>query len=244
MDSQVNRERSPMPEKNRSERAKAIALALENDLRDLPVMAKIALQKIAERHSEEVAVGSAGRAGLQQGTVSELTVMGELKEGGAQHLRRVLGLIGGNMDGASKVGTVHDMRFVIYDNDKKLLFCTAYDGDWDTYIDDFATKIPEYMDLLFANVEGWPGIHDPSVKDFIAKRQLTADGWYVSSPNLSVVQVWDLEKKNKALEAFMDSYSEKFNKPAAEMTEQELRDSQAALQAFLKEVGTGSNGAA
>ncbi|GAA5502718.1 hypothetical protein Dxin01_02462 [Deinococcus xinjiangensis] len=244
MDSQVNRGKNPVPTQTPAERSAAIKLALENDLRDAPVMAKIALQKIADRHAERVAVGSAGRVGRQQGTVSELTVMADLKPGGAQHLRRILNLIGGNMDGASEVGTVHDMRFVIYDNDKKILFCTAYDGDWDTYIDDFATKIPEYMDLLFANVEGWPGIHDPSVKDFIASHQLTAEGWYVSSPNLSVVQTWELDKKNKALESFIDTYSQKFNKPAAEMTEQELHDSQAAVQQFLKQVGTTGSGVA
>ena len=34
------------------------------------------------------------------------------------------------------------MRFVFFDNDTRLLFATACDGDWDTYIDDFLTKIP------------------------------------------------------------------------------------------------------
>ena len=35
------------------------------------------------------------------------------------------------------------MRFVFLDNDTKLLFATAYDGEWDAYIDDFVTKIPD-----------------------------------------------------------------------------------------------------
>ncbi len=39
---------------------------------------------------------------------------------------------------------VHDMRFVFLDNDTKMLFATAYDGEWDAYIDDFATKIPDF----------------------------------------------------------------------------------------------------
>jgi uncharacterized membrane protein YfhO len=42
----------------------------------------------------------------------------------------------------------------LFDNDTKILFCTAYDGDWDAYIDDFATKIPQLMDIIFGNVEG------------------------------------------------------------------------------------------
>jgi hypothetical protein len=49
------------------------------------------------------------------------------------------------------------MRFVFLDNDTKFLFATAYDGAWDPYIDDFATKIPDEMDIIFSAFEGWPG---------------------------------------------------------------------------------------
>ena len=28
-----------------------------------------------------------------------------------------------------------------FDDDTRILFATTYDGDWDTYINDFATKI-------------------------------------------------------------------------------------------------------
>jgi hypothetical protein len=45
------------------------------------------------------------------------------------------------------------MRFVFLDDDARLLVATAYDGGWDTYIDYFATKIPDRMDILDANVE-------------------------------------------------------------------------------------------
>ena len=53
-------------------------------------------------------------------------------------MRAFLELLHGSLgnQGVDKVGTVHDMRFVFLDNDTKLLFCTAYDGDWDPYIDD------------------------------------------------------------------------------------------------------------
>ena len=68
------------------------------------------------------------------------------------------------------------MRFVFLDNDTKLLFATAYDGDWDAYIDDFATKIPNAMDIIWLRAcEGWPGIHSPKAKDWIVKHQITAE---------------------------------------------------------------------
>jgi hypothetical protein len=158
--------------------------------------------------SEAAMTVSAGRIGIRQGKVSELTVIAPFAEGGAKRLRGLLELLGGNFQGAEKVGTVHDMRFVFLDNDTKLLFATAYDGDWDPYIDDFATKIPDYMDLLFSNFEGWPGIHSPLVKDWIVEHQIPAEGWYVANPNLTVVDTRRLERVGKALDEFLDKISD------------------------------------
>ena len=105
---------------------------------------------------------SAGRAGSRLGKVSELTLIFPLVPGGAKRLRAFLRLLGGNLNGADKVGTVHDMRFVFLDNDTKLLFATAYDGDWDAYIDDFATKIPDYLDLIELRVRRLAGDSQPA----------------------------------------------------------------------------------
>ena len=148
---------------------------------------------------------SAGRAGMQSGNVSELTAIADLKPGGADRLRRIFNLTNGNFDGAQRVSTLHDMRFVFFDNDTRILFATTYDGDWDAYINDFATKIPELMDLLFQSVEGWPGIADPSVKDFIAKHQIDAAGWFVANPQVTVVDVRRLQRMEKAVNEMMDA---------------------------------------
>ena len=104
----------------------------------------------------------------------------------------------------NRVGTVHDMRFVFLDNDTKLLFATAYDGDWDAYIEDFVAKIPNEMDVLFSAWEGWPGIHSPKVKDWIAKYQITAEGWYVAHPDLTVRDIHRVKRVGKAVEEFLD----------------------------------------
>jgi hypothetical protein len=182
---------------------------------DAPELARVALEHLLSALQSEMAARSeaamtvsAGRIGIRQGKVSELTVIAPFAEGGAKRLRGLLELLGGNFQGAEKVGTVHDMRFVFLDNDTKLLFATAYDGDWDPYIDDFATKIPDYMDLLFSNFEGWPGIHSPLVKDWIVEHQIPAEGWYVANPNLTVVEARRLERVGQALDEFLDEVSE------------------------------------
>lgn len=147
---------------------------------------------------------NAGEKGLKSGKVSELTVIAPLKEGGAERLREILKLADGNLKGATRVGTLHDLRFVFIDDDTRVLFCTAYDGDWDPYINDFATKIPELMDILFGSVKGWPGIKDPSVKQFILDHQITAAGWYVGVPHLTVQDIRRQDRIVKGVNKALD----------------------------------------
>ncbi|NNG40566.1 hypothetical protein HJ588_14960 [Flexivirga sp. ID2601S] len=171
--------------------------------------AKVALKvRVGEllADKEEVAehaVTTAGRVGAKSGEVSELTAIMPLKPGGAERLRKFFKLVDGNLAGAGDVGTLHNMRFVFLDDDTKLLFATAYDGEWDPYIDDFATKIPEMMDYLFGNVEGWPGIHSPEVKDFIVQYQLPAEAWFVAHPNLTVAGATRLKRLDRTVQSFL-----------------------------------------
>ncbi len=187
----------------------AIRRRIEEVAADAPQLAKIALEAMVRKHNPDLKgnAGSAGRAGKQSGNVSELTAIAPLKPGGADRLRRIFDLTGGNMDGAQRVSTLHDMRFVFFDDDTRILFATAYDGDWDAYINDFATKIPELMDLLFANIEGWPGIDSPAVKDFIASHQINAAGWFVANPQVTVVDVRRYQRMDKAVGEFLDAMS-------------------------------------
>jgi len=176
---------------------------------DAPQIAKAALENMAQvlaAHLSEPRsrMESAGRAGSRQGQVSELTLILPFAPGGDRRMRALLQAQNGSFEAADKVGTLHDMRFVFVD-ETKLIFATAYDGDWDAYIDDFATKIPDFMDLAFSAFDGWPGIQNTTaVKDWIADHQYTAEGWYVASPNLTVPQTKRLEKVGEAVDEFLD----------------------------------------
>jgi hypothetical protein len=175
---------------------------------DAPELGKVALENSLEDLKQEIGVApraqSAGRVGARQGKVSELTLIIPLAEGGATRLRGLLQLLGGNFKAADKLGTVHDMRFVFLDNDKTLLFATAYDGEWDAYVDDFATKVADALDVLFCNVVGWPGIRSPEIKDWIEQHQITAESWYVANPNLTATETRHLDRVGNALEDFLD----------------------------------------
>ena len=200
-------------DRNRTRPSRRKIQQLREQFANAPELVRTALENVLRELTSQVSqtlappVASAGRIGIRQGKVSELTVIAPFAPGGAQRLRALLRLLKGNFDGADKVGTLHDMRFVFLDNDTKLLFATAFDGDWDPYIDDFATKIPDYMDVLFSAFEGWPGIHSPTVKDWIVKHQIPAEAWYVANPDLTVAETRRLKHFGKALDEFLDKIS-------------------------------------
>ena len=75
------------------------------------------------------------RPGLNSGQTNEFTLLLPLKPGGADRLRsKMAGIFRAqNQTLVDRVGTVHDLRFVIFDQDSRLLFASTFDGDWDQY---------------------------------------------------------------------------------------------------------------
>lgn len=181
---------------------------------DAPELGRVALENVLHQLKSDASetapppIESAGRVGSRLDKVSELTIIVPLAPGGALRLRAFLRLLKGNLKrGADLVGTLHNMRFVFLDNDTRLLFATTYDGDWDAYIDDFVTKIPDYLDIIDSAWEGWPGIRSPGAKDYLAKHQVTAEGWYVAHPDLTVAETARLKRLGKAVDEFLDKIS-------------------------------------
>src|SRR6266540_2277560 len=85
---------------------------------------------------------SAGRVGKRQGRVSELTRRSSPAAADRLHAKRT-GDLGAQMPATNKrLGTVHDIRFVIFDNHARPLLATVHVGDWDPYIDDFVRVVP------------------------------------------------------------------------------------------------------
>jgi hypothetical protein len=206
MATQAQMVRKPEPDETTQNRIQQLRALFA----DAPEIGRTALENaLAELKSQASdlppAIESAGRTGARLGKVSELTIIVPLAPGGAQRLRAFLKVLRGNLSqGADKVGTLHTMRFVFFDNDTRLLFATAYDGDWDTYIDDFVAKIPDYLDIIDSAWDGWPGIRSPGAKDYLAKHQITAEGWYVAYPDLTVAEIQRLKRIGKAVDELLD----------------------------------------
>jgi hypothetical protein len=149
------------------------------------------------------------RPGAKAGQSNEFTLISKLKPGGAERMRQLLagGFTGERQKNTDRIATVHDLRFVIFDNDTRIIFASTFDGSWDTYIDDFGTTLPDEIDLLFHEFEGYPGIHSPDIRDWIVKQQVTAVGFYNAYPDSSVRDVWKALKIKKAFDVLLDATS-------------------------------------
>ncbi|MCX5316992.1 hypothetical protein [Streptomyces sp. NBC_00154] len=147
------------------------------------------------------------RPGLKEGKTSEFTLFFNVKPGHAQQIRdyfqgidhqkmRVL---------ADRIGTLHDLRWVLFDDDTRLLFASNFDGDWDAYIDDFGALIPDVFDAILQHTEDYPGIKDPSLKDFVIAHQATACNYLRAAPDATITDIQKALRVNKAFQQLLDA---------------------------------------
>ena len=95
-------------------------------------------------------------------------------------------------EGSDAVGTLHFADWVAFEHND-LGFFTVYDGDFEKYFQDFADKISDVFDAVFAHVDGAPPT--PVAKNAQAFYQWGLDnnypaiGFYSAYPGLSVQDV-------------------------------------------------------
>ena len=143
------------------------------------------------------------------GVVTELTVIAPLKAGAAPRLRQVLAGLQTNPDSPIKqIDTIHFARWVIFDNDTRVLFTSNFDGSLEAYLRDFCVKTPAGMDAIFGNCEGYPagGCADfEAFKRYVRDHQVPTDLFYPAYPESSVKAI----KKAIEVKALADALLEK-----------------------------------
>src|ERR671911_2686547 len=130
-----------------------------------------------------MAAEAPSRPGIQVGPTSEFSLFFHVKPGHGDALRESLralqeapGYRPGDYD--LPIATIHEARFVPFDDGTRLLFATSFDGPWDAYMQDFASKPLKLFDGIFRHVEGYSGLPDlAAVKAFILSAQETAGGY-------------------------------------------------------------------
>jgi hypothetical protein len=112
------------------------------------------------------------------------------------------------------IGTVHFARWVVLPDGGdggRLLFASNFDGPWDDYIRDFATRSAESFDAIYSNCEGWPerGARDlDAFKAYIRKHELHPDVYYRAYPQATVQQVKSALRLRAAMNGLLAALNE------------------------------------
>jgi hypothetical protein len=105
------------------------------------------------------------------------------------------------------IATIHEARFVLFDDDTRLVFATSFDGPWDAYMEDFFTSGPTLalFDVIFKHVDGYEGLPDlAAVKSFVLGAQVTAAA-YARNYGGTVKEIRKAERVNKAFQQVLDN---------------------------------------
>jgi hypothetical protein len=151
------------------------------------------------------------RPGLQVGPTSEFSLFfrvipghGEILRASLHDLQNTPGYRAGDYDMA--VTTIHEARFVLFDEDTRLAFVTSFDGPWDAYMEDFFTSGPTLalFDVIFRHTEGYEGLPDgTALRSFVLGAQRTAAA-YARNYGGTVKEIRKAQRVNEAFQQVLD----------------------------------------
>jgi len=131
-------------------------------------------------------------------TQNQLTLVTVLTPGAAGRVGAVMAAIdsyakrlapSGSLIGIS---TIHFVKWLIIDNDRRLLMISDYDGSWESYIDEFAEMILSGLDAIWDTAYGYPpdGARDlPAFKRFLRSHQVPAEVFFSAYPEQTVLNI-------------------------------------------------------
>jgi hypothetical protein len=93
-----------------------------------------------------------------------------------------------------KLQTVHFARFVFLENKTRLAVITTYDGDFETYINDFVDEIGDVFNAILVHMEDAPALPVQKNRDAFLKYVDTNNlkalpGFYSAYPTSSVLDI-------------------------------------------------------
>lgn len=94
----------------------------------------------------------------------------------------------------ASIGTIHAARWIVLPGTRQLVFCSNYDGSWESYLEDFITKAAKGTTGMWSNTEGapaarmlfWQGAEDGDRMKRYARRSMQPTPfWFSAHPDLS-----------------------------------------------------------
>jgi len=159
-----------------------------------------------------MATAQSARPGVSVGPTNEFSLFFRVTPGQSESLRKALrdlqdteGYRPG--DYGMAIATIHEARFVLFDDDTRLAFITSFDGPWDAYMTDFFSSGPTLglFDVIFRHVEGYDGLPDmAALQGFILGAQQTAGAYARNYPG-TVKEVRKAVRVNNAFQQVLDN---------------------------------------
>jgi len=156
-------------------------------------------------------VAESSHPGLSVGPTSEFSLFFHVKPGQGQAVRTALhdlqdtpGYRPG--DYGMAIRTIHEARFVLFDDDTRLAFVTSFDGAWDVYMEDFLASGPTLalFDVIFRHTEEYDGLPDlTALKRFILGAEETAAA-YARNYGGTVKEIRKAQRVNAAFQQVLD----------------------------------------
>jgi hypothetical protein len=149
--------------------------------------------------------------GKRIGKKGEISFIGKVAPGGAKLFRERLPQIQAEAAywEGSRVGTLHDFRTALIDNDTRILVTIVYDGDFKPYLEDVLREASPWLDQIFLGVwDGFRGTKDrKSVEELIGGSAFECDVFYVANPDVTVRDVAKMQRLSKAVGEMLDAAS-------------------------------------
>jgi len=153
----------------------------------------------------------ATQPGLTVGPTSEFSLFFRVKDGAAPPLREALTALQNTPgyrpgDYGITIQSIHEARFVLFDDDTQLAFITSFDGPWDAYMEDFFTSGPTLalFDAIFRHVEGYDGLPDlAAVRAFVLDSEESAAA-YARNYGGTVKEIRKAQRVNAAFQQVLD----------------------------------------
>ena len=155
------------------------------------------------------------RKGARVEPVNELSVFLTVKPGREELVRKAFHAEAAGTalaDAVTAVGTLHQARYVLFDEGTRLLIATTFDGDWDVYIDDFAAVgVLDAWDTFLIHCEGYPdegwraALTAEQVKDFLTENQVTAEDFWLMYQGVTAKEITKALALQQAFQQALDS---------------------------------------
>jgi len=130
------------------------------------------------------------------GQVTALTTITQIIPERVDTLKQVLAAVQQNPDASiAKILTIHYARWVIIDNDTRLLFTSNFDGGFEDYLKDFVRELPQGLDRIWGNCVGYPGTNpfEPFIA-YVREYSYFNNCFYAAYPDLTVKDVINGQK--------------------------------------------------